>query len=404
MIARTHKIRYGNSQLETKKVSDARIYRPIELPAELRNKPALCNLFNARGVLVIKAGAAIPALALDPQWPVRLFCEAHDAHLFSDLDPEHRLRQISDRLSALSARVVLGEHVSQGDLLALTHQLHELWALDADACLGLARLLPQDKPSARHALHVALLGAELAAAQGLESSQILSIIGSALTMHLSTLALHDEMYHLHGKPNEAKRLAIRRHPSEGVDCLQRIGRFASDWIQGVAAHHENLDGSGYPQGLQRGAIPLAARMVRVSDTLAARLTGRKLRRPQHWNILYARDTSHLVRHIFASDLKRLDQALANRQIQALTRFPPGSLVRLSNGELALTTRRVSGQIMPRQVLSVIDANGRAYDQPQPRRLSPQTCTIRSYAHDLQRTLPAYDWKMAWGYGLPAAQD
>lgn len=373
------------------------IQRPIELPLELLGQCAPCDLFNARGVLLIKAGAPIPALVHDPLWPVRLFCAAEHARMLSTADPASILRQVGARLSRLSARILLGEHVTPGELSALAREVFDIWTLDADACLGLARLGQHGQPSVWHAIHVALISAELGTALGLDPERIQGVIGAALTMNLSTLLLHDEMFYLSGAPSAANRATLREHPTEGVRCLLRIGRIQQPWVEAVGAHHENIDGSGYPEGLKGADIPLPARMVRVADTLAARLTGRKQRPPRHWNMRHARDLGHLVQHIFGDDLARLDLPMTQRLMRVLSRFPPGSLVRLSNSELALVTRRTASSSAPRQVLALFDAYGNPFETPRPRRLGHRECSIRGYAHDKQHSLPRYEWHMAWGY-------
>lgn len=375
------------------------ILRPIALPLALLGKAAPCDLFNARGVLLIKAGATIPALVHDPLWPVRLFCAAEHAQLLSEADPARILQQVGTRLSRLSARILQNESVTAGELAALAGELYDIWSLDADACLGLARLSRHGQPSVWHAIHVALIAAELGAALGQDAGQIQCVIGAALTMNLSTLLLHDQMFYLSGAPSAATRAVLHQHPIEGVRCLLHIGQFQQPWIVAVGAHHENIDGSGYPEGLKGADIPLTARMVRVADTLAARLTGRKLRPPRHWNLHHARDLGHLVQHVFGADLARLDLPMTQRLMSVLSRFPPGSLVRLSNSELALVTRRSAAtDAPPRQVLALFDAHGSPYEVPRPRRLGHKQYSIRGYVHDKQHALPSYDWKKAWGYG------
>jgi HD-GYP domain-containing protein (c-di-GMP phosphodiesterase class II) len=45
----------------------------------------------------------------------------------------------------------------------------------------------------------------------------------------------------------------------------------------ILAHHENFDGSGYPDGLQGEEIPLEARIVRITDTYDALTSDRGYR-------------------------------------------------------------------------------------------------------------------------------
>lgn len=374
--------------------------RPVALAHDLIGQSTPCDIFTARGAVWIKAGGTIPTSAGEPLYSGRFFCRAADASRISDIDPIRGLQIVADGLSDIARRVGLGEHVGGGELVMLARQVREFWAVDADACLGYARLARFGRPSVWHTIHVGLIAAEIAMVCGYEHEDLDGLIGGALSMNLAQLSLHDEMFALRGVPDNALQNVIRRHPQESVRLLERIGKFSAAWIDAVALHHENIDGSGYPLRLKGAEIALASRIVRIADTFAARVTGRKARPPRHWNILYARETPQLVEHIFGADLKRLDHTLVRGMVDALGRFPPGSLVRLSNRELALVTRRVSrSHSKPTLVYAVFDAMGRPLEAPRMRQIGFGQYEIRGYAHDELPRLPGFDWQKAWGYGL-----
>ena len=376
------------------------LFRPVILPLDLIGHPAPCDIFSARGTLVVKTGAVISQRAHDLMQPQHIFCQAEQAHYLSTLDPIEELKRVSLALSEVSERVVCGASVSSDELIALAHQVLEIWFLDADACLGFARLSKFGPPSVCHEIHTALLAAELASAQGFKHDMIENVIGAALTMNLAKLALHDAMFNLEGFPSTEMRQEMRAHPAESALLLRGIGNLSEHWIEAVAAHHENIDGSGYPEGLKGASISLPARILRVADTLAARLTGRKVRPPQHWNMHYARgDENHWAAHVFGADLRRMDGSLCHKLLRALTRFPPGSLVRLSNNELAVVTRRLPDlTLAPRTVFAVSDTHGKPLPSPCVRRIRSRHCEIRAYAHDALPKLIDVDWQKAWGYG------
>ena len=61
---------------------------------------------------------------------------------------------------------------------------------------------------------------------------------------------------------------VRRHPQLGCEALHNRG-YSSFVLEAIYYHHENYDGSGYPQNLQGEEIPLGSRILRVCDTYAA---------------------------------------------------------------------------------------------------------------------------------------
>ncbi|MCI6857692.1 MAG: HD domain-containing protein [Eubacterium sp.] len=69
---------------------------------------------------------------------------------------------------------------------------------------------------------------------------------------------------------------IRMHPSLGYAILKEHG-YPPDVLTAVLYHHENVDGSGYPNNLKGEEIPLNARILRVCDAFGALITNRPCR-------------------------------------------------------------------------------------------------------------------------------
>src|SRR6476619_7031616 len=68
---------------------------------------------------------------------------------------------------------------------------------------------------------------------------------------------------------------MRRHPELGARILDHANlRDISGW---VLAHHERIDGRGYPHGLAGEAIPLEARILAVADAYEAMTADRPYR-------------------------------------------------------------------------------------------------------------------------------
>ncbi|MFZ2854909.1 MAG: HD domain-containing phosphohydrolase [Rhodocyclaceae bacterium] len=351
-------------------------------------------------MLLVRHGAIIAGSLGNPSGPIRVFCLAGQAVRISDVDPLRQIGRIGDSMARIAVRLAGSEHLSARELTDLALGIHDAWALDADACLGFARLHNFGRPSIGHLIHSALLVAELAAADSMPRERIVGVIGSALTMNVAKLGLHDKMHASLLRPGAGQIAEMRSHPLESVRLLERIGQFDPPWLNAVGSYHENIDGSGYPHALKGAAIALPARMLRVADTLlAARLGGRQSRRPLYWNIQRTDGTANTVQHLFGQDQQQLDPALTTRLVGALGRFPPGSLVRLKCGELAVVARRTAGgPLTPRAVLALTDARGLLLPWPQRRLIAARGHEIRAYANDESARFAAYDWSRIWGYG------
>ena len=78
------------------------------------------------------------------------------------------------------------------------------------------------------------------------------------------------------KMNVEKMRYIRMHSEIGYDILSEK-EFNDNVLEAVLYHHENYDGSGYPNNLVGENIPLGARIIRVCDVFAALTSNRTYR-------------------------------------------------------------------------------------------------------------------------------
>lgn len=70
---------------------------------------------------------------------------------------------------------------------------------------------------------------------------------------------------------------VRMHPTLGIDVLRKEGGYSEEIISFIANHHENCDGTGYPNHLEEDEIPYGARILRVCDVFSALVSNRTYR-------------------------------------------------------------------------------------------------------------------------------
>jgi len=104
---------------------------------------------------------------------------------------------------------------------------------------------------------------------------------AAMLHDYGKLAVPDFILKKDGALNDEERALIRTHPDKSREILERIP-FEGIYRQIpaiVGAHHEKLDGSGYPKGLKGEEIPLGARIIAVADFFEAITSKRHYRDP-----------------------------------------------------------------------------------------------------------------------------
>jgi HD-GYP domain-containing protein (c-di-GMP phosphodiesterase class II) len=75
---------------------------------------------------------------------------------------------------------------------------------------------------------------------------------------------------------------MQTHTVLGEQMLGGVAMLKGEGLRVVRSHHERWDGGGYPDGLARGDIPLAARVFAVADSLDAMTSDRPYKRAGTW--------------------------------------------------------------------------------------------------------------------------
>lgn len=137
---------------------------------------------------------------------------------------------------------------------------------------GLIRTLDErDSRAARHCAAVAAFSRDIAK-QCRMSKRDQELAHTAGLLHdIGKFVLSDRVMERGGQLAEADWRGVRRHPDVGAELLRDIGVYGPV-AEIVRAHHERIDGRGYPRGLKGDEIPPIARIVAVAevyDTLTA---------------------------------------------------------------------------------------------------------------------------------------
>ena len=128
-----------------------------------------------------------------------------------------------------------------------------------------------------HSERVAGLAAEMAAELGLDPSAQRRLARGALLHDIGKLAIAPALLEKPGRLTEAEYAAMKTHALHSENILRSMTVFA-DLAPMAGAHHERLDGRGYPRGLVGDEIGLETRILSVADVFDA-LTSTRPYRP-----------------------------------------------------------------------------------------------------------------------------
>jgi len=144
-----------------------------------------------------------------------------------------------------------------------------------------ATLDVRDNETAGHSRRVAAYSMEIARAMGCDQEQIKVVARGALFHDIGKMGVPDAIILKPGRLTDTERSVMMTHVRLGYEILNRIS-FLAGPAEIVLTHHEQFDGTGYPQGLKGAEIPLGARIFAVADTLDAITSDRPYRRAQSY--------------------------------------------------------------------------------------------------------------------------
>ena len=241
---------------------------------------------------------------------------------------------------------------------------------DNDTAAALASLVLSEKTSyaIKHSVDVAILAAVVGQKAGLSQRERLSVVCAALTMNISMLEYQDWLQSQASRLTEDQLFVVHKHPLEAVTILAQAKVKDLAWLQAVATHHENPDGSGYPRGTTGAEnLPMGGQILRIADMYTARISARAFHTTESANATLA--------DILAMGRKQsLIPSLVEQFIKALGFYPPGCFVRLVCGEIGIVVRRGKSLNQP-VVYSLVTTSGGHLGSPVRRETSMERFAV-----------------------------
>jgi HD-GYP domain-containing protein (c-di-GMP phosphodiesterase class II) len=143
--------------------------------------------------------------------------------------------------------------------------------------LMVAAIEARDPYTSGHSRRVARNARLIAQAIGLRERQVERVAVAALLHDVGKI--HEVFAPILSKPGRltAEENAIMQtHPIKSEELVRTVSQL-SDVVAPIRHHHENWDGTGYPDGLIAEKIPIASRIIMFADTIDAMTTDRPYR-------------------------------------------------------------------------------------------------------------------------------
>ncbi|MFZ4699843.1 MAG: HD-GYP domain-containing protein [Candidatus Methylumidiphilus sp.] len=201
----------------------------------------------------------------------------------------------------------------------------------------------------QHSFNVCVYSIVLGRLLGYDSTQLEQLGTCGLLHDMGKVTIADEILNKPGPLNDEETAIVQAHTTAGRDILMSGRNIFSGTVDVAYGHHENIDGTGYPRGMQGHQLNINCKIVAVVDKYEA-ITSPKPYRPAGDHLSAVAILNQLARD------NKIDSSLTLAFVSYLGIYPPGTIVELSSGEVAIVLESNPRQRLRPQVLVVRDAD------------------------------------------------
>ncbi len=261
VVQKENTYRYGGDELTVVLPGKDRS-RATEIAEQLRSAISGMAAPDQRQITISVGVACFPETAASAEELIYL---ADMAMYWAKSTGKNRVSDCNSFISGIRAGVDF-RHISPGGTRSS----------DAVASLCVA-LAAKDTVTRDHGERCSLYTADLARELQLDERKVSMLALASLLHDIGKLATPDHILRKPGPLDPDEMEQMRRHPTDGANMLTQVDA-AAEAIPAIRHHHEHFDGSGYPDGLAGDQIPLASRILLVSDAFDAMTSDRPYRK------------------------------------------------------------------------------------------------------------------------------
>jgi HD-GYP domain-containing protein (c-di-GMP phosphodiesterase class II) len=182
---------------------------------------------------------------------------------------------------------LMGEEIQKA-ILEIQRAAQENKELFMGSIRMLANAIDEKDPYTRgHSERVAYYSACVAKHLGMTPEDVERVHLSGIIHDVGKIGIEDKILRKAAALTDDEYEIMKQHPTKGLHILEAVPLLKEKAGAGLM-HHENVDGSGYPDGLKGDDIPLLGRIVSVADAFDAMTTDRPYSKAMTFDAAVAR--------------------------------------------------------------------------------------------------------------------
>ena len=247
----------------------------------------------------------------------------------------------------------LGQIPKTGLVVEVVHDMTGLILEDKNAMVGLTMIKDYDNYLFTHSVNVSILAVSLGEKMGYGEFHLHQIGLAALLHDVGKTGVAENIIKKPGKLNEEEFSQVKEHPSLGYEIVSKMEDIGELTPRLVMEHHIGYNKKGYPKKTNWEESHPFSMMITIADTYDAMTTLRVYQEP--------REPVTAITKMQALAGKLLDPKYLDEFTKMLGTYPVGTLVRLTNNELALVVKSNSEDNLLPIVKVIFNSEGKELD-------------------------------------------
>ncbi len=266
-----------------------------------------------------------------------------------------------DVLRGIGMAVGAGQEFDLSGASLVVENLLEQTLAQPGASVLLSTMKSHDEYTFYHSVNVCILSITMGRFLGMDDEALELMALGALLHDIGKLRVSAAVLQYPGRLDAEQWAEIKLHPQEGASAILAAAEPGQEIAAVVALeHHGRFDGAGYPASSANRAKHLFSRLVTAADVYDALTTRRSYRR--------AETPQQAVNVLTQGMGAHFDPDMVRGLVALLGVFPPGSLVRMRDGSIAMVTK--ASRVDVPEGVRVIDVGGTRIAAPEPMQIDP----------------------------------
>lgn len=178
-----------------------------------------------------------------------------------------------------------------------------------------------------HALNVTVLSLALGRSIGLSDGELHHLGVGSILHDIGKIMLPQNLLHKETEFTPAELKVMQTHVGQGLKMISRLDNFPAEVQEIIAHHHAYLDGSGHPDSTESEDISKLCRIMQVANHYD------NMCNPRPNGFAYSPKIA--MAKLFAEFDGKLDSEMVHRFVRNLGVYPPGTVVQLNDGSIAV---------------------------------------------------------------------